>query len=148
MSLLMSDHFQISLDLPGRSEVLVPTPAIVPEPGLMNRIMYSTDGSHDSQCEICGFNPCRCPAPENPEPGTQSPRVKREKAGRGGKVVTVIYDLLLPEPILKDLAKELRHACSTGGTIKDGRIELRGDQRDRAVAILQRKGFKARAAGG
>jgi translation initiation factor 1 len=63
-------------------------------------------------------------------------------------VVTVIYDLKLSEDDLKSLAKELRHTCSTGGTIKDGRIELRGDMRDRAVAMLQKLGFKARAAGG
>ena len=114
----------------------------------MNRLLYSTDGSHDSQCRICGFNPCRCPARTTPDPNAQSPRVRREKSGRAGKVVTVIYDLQLSESHLKELAKELKTTCATGGTIKDGKIELRGDQRDRAVALLIRRGFKALPAGG
>lgn len=114
----------------------------------MNRLMYSTDGSHDFQCKTCGFDPCRCPAPETPDPNAQSPRVRREKSGRAGKVVTVIYDLHLTKTALMELAKELKISCATGGTIKDGKIELRGDQRDRAVALLIRKGFKALPAGG
>ena len=112
------------------------------------RRIYSTDGSHASECMTCGFNPCRCPAQVTPDPKAQSPRVKREKSGRAGKVVTVIYDLQLPESDLKELAKELKISCATGGTIKDGKIELSGDQRDRAVALLHKKGFKALPAGG
>lgn len=114
----------------------------------MDRLLYSTDRSHDSQCRACGFNPCRCPAPETLDPGAQSPRVRREKSGRAGKVVTVIYDLQCSESDLKELAKELKVTCATGGTIKDGKIELRGDQRDRAVALLIKKGFRALPAGG
>ena len=63
-------------------------------------------------------------------------------------MVTVIYDLQLTESALKELARELKISCATGGTIKDGKIELSGDQRDRAVALLQKKGFKALASGG
>ena len=110
--------------------------------------VYSTNGSHEPTCRICGSSPCRCARQEQKEPREQSPRVQREKAGRGGKLVTVIYDLSLSAAALKELAKELRHTCATGGTVKDGRIELRGDQRDRTVALLQQKGFRARAAGG
>ena len=114
----------------------------------MNRRLYSTDGSHKSDCSLCGFTPCRCAIDEDVPAEAQAPRVKREKSGRGGKVVTVIYDLSLSSESLKELARELRHTCSTGGTVKNGRIELRGDQQDRVVELLAQKGFKALPAGG
>jgi translation initiation factor 1 len=89
-----------------------------------------------------------CEAEAGAAPKQQSPRVRREKQGRGGKVVTVVHDLELTEAELKTLGKELRQACATGGTVKDGRIEIRGDHREKVVTLLQQKGFRARAAGG
>jgi translation initiation factor 1 len=62
--------------------------------------------------------------------------------------VTVVYDLLLPEADLKALAKDLRHLCASGGTLKEGRIEIRGDHRAQIVSELKRRGFRAKAAGG
>ena len=112
------------------------------------RVVYSTDGSHASSCSQCGANPCRCPRPETPAAKDQAPRVRREVKGRGGKTVTVVYDLKLPDLDLREVARQLKQSCATGGTIKDGRIELQGDHRDLVVTRLVALGYPARAAGG
>ena len=75
--------------------------------------------------------------------------VTREKAGRGGKTVTVVSGFTgigLPEK--EALAKKMRAACGTGGTVKDGRIEIQGDKRDEIARILTQAGFKPVFAGG
>ena len=74
--------------------------------------------------------------------------MRREIGGRGGKTVTAVYDLNLSASDLKQLARDLKQLCATGGTVKDGRIEIQGDHRDRIVAELQKRGYRARAAGG
>ena len=90
------------------------------------------------------------PAREKPDAprGDGIVRVRRETGGRGGKTVTGIYGVPLPEPKLKDLAGELKRLCGTGGTLKDGTIEIQGDHRDRLVAELQKLGFEAKRSGG
>jgi translation initiation factor 1 len=75
-------------------------------------------------------------------------RVRRETGGRGGKTVTAIYGVPLPESKLKDLAGELKRLCGTGGTLKDGTIEIQGDHRDRIVAALEQRGYTVKLAGG
>jgi translation initiation factor 1 len=75
--------------------------------------------------------------------------IKREKGGRGGKTVTVIDGFTgigLPEK--EQLAKRMRAACGCGGTVKEGRIEIQGDQRDVAAKILTEAGFRPVFAGG
>jgi translation initiation factor 1 len=62
--------------------------------------------------------------------------------------VTVVYDLELSDDGLRELARKLKQACATGGTVKDGRIELQGDHKDRVVDRLLALGYSARAAGG
>jgi translation initiation factor 1 len=89
-----------------------------------------------------------CESETSAAPRQQAPRVRREKQGRGGKVVTVVYDLELTDSELKSLGKELRQTCASGGTVKEGKIEIRGDHRDKVVDLLQKRGFRARAAGG
>jgi translation initiation factor 1 len=64
-----------------------------------------------------------------------------EKKGRGGKTVTVVYDLPDNAAFLKDLAQELKRACGTGGAVSENTIELQGDLRDRVRDVLARKGF-------
>ena len=71
-----------------------------------------------------------------------------EKKGRGGKTVTVVYGLPQNAEFLKELAQELKRACGTGGTAKDGRIEIQGDQRDRIATELEQLGYKVKRAGG
>jgi len=64
-----------------------------------------------------------------------------EKAGRGGKTVTVVYGLPQNAAFLKDLAQELKRTCGTGGTVTDDGVELQGDLRDRVRNFLVAKGF-------
>jgi predicted translation initiation factor SUI1 len=75
-------------------------------------------------------------------------RVGRETKGRRGKGVTTVSDLPLDENDLAELAAKLKQRLGTGGTIKDGRIEIQGDQRDRIVAELERLGYRVKRAGG
>ena len=75
-------------------------------------------------------------------------RIRREKAGRGGKTVTTIADLPLDAGALAALAKRLKAACGTGGTVREGTIELQGDHRDAVLAFLAKEGFRGKLAGG
>lgn len=81
------------------------------------------------------------PKPEPPKPKL-SARITRESKGRGGKDVTLVSDHGLDGTALTDLAKHLKTKCGTGGTVKDGRIEIQGDQRDRIAAELERLGYR------
>jgi translation initiation factor 1 len=64
-----------------------------------------------------------------------------EKKGRGGKTVTVVYDLPNHAGFLKDLAQELKRTCGTGGAVAGNTVELQGDLRDRVRDVLARKGW-------
>ena len=93
------------------------------------------------------------PAPSSPAPAPKRNRgrvdITREKAGRGGKTVTVadgFTGIGLPEK--EDLAKRMRAACGCGGTVKGGRIEIQGDQRETVARILSEAGFRPVFAGG
>jgi predicted translation initiation factor SUI1 len=75
-------------------------------------------------------------------------RVGRETAGRRGKGVTTVFDLPLTLGQIQELATTLKQKCGTGGTAKDGRIEIQGDHRDRIAAELEKLGYKVKRAGG
>jgi translation initiation factor 1 len=75
-------------------------------------------------------------------------KVGRETAGRRGKGVTTVFDLPLDESGLRELAGTLKQRCGTGGTVKGGRIEIQGDQRERIAAELGRLGYKVKRVGG
>lgn len=75
--------------------------------------------------------------------------VRRETGGRGGKTVTVVDGFVgigLPEK--EQLAKKMRGACGCGGTVKDGAIEIQGDQRETVARILSEAGFRPVFSGG
>ncbi len=75
--------------------------------------------------------------------------IKRTTAGRGGKTVTIVTGFTgigLPEK--ESLAKKIRNACGCGGTVKDGEIEIQGDQREKIAQILTDAGFRPVFAGG
>lgn len=75
--------------------------------------------------------------------------IKRTTAGRGGKTVTMVTGFVgigLPEK--ESLCKKMRSACGCGGTVKDGDIEIQGDQREKIAAILAEAGFRPVFAGG
>jgi predicted translation initiation factor SUI1 len=88
--------------------------------------------------------------PPKPEPPKKvlTAKVGRETAGRKGKGVTTVFDLPLSETELLELAAKLKQRCGTGGTVKDRRIEIQGDNRDRVIAELEKLGFRTRRAGG
>ncbi|MEO8428673.1 MAG: translation initiation factor [Verrucomicrobiota bacterium] len=91
------------------------------------------------------------PAAESTAPRKNRGRVdiKRQTAGRGGKTVTVVTGFVgigLPEK--EKLAKQIQKACGTGGTVKDGGIEIQGDKRPEVARILTEAGFRPVFAGG
>ena len=89
--------------------------------------------------------PAKSPeAPKKP----MTAKVGRETAGRRGKGVTTVFDVPVDEDALKELAAKLKQRCGTGGTVKDARIEIQGDQRERIVAELEKLGFKVKRVGG
>lgn len=75
-------------------------------------------------------------------------RVGRQTQGRAGKAVTVISGLTLGPDALEALAAELKRRCGSGGTVRDGAIEIQGEHRDRLVRELIQRGFAARRSGG
>lgn len=75
-------------------------------------------------------------------------RVSREVAGRGGKGVSVITGLPLGDEALEALATQLKKSCGAGGAVRDGRIEIQGDHRDKLVAELAKLGYAAKRSGG
>ena len=111
-------------------------------------LVYSTDSGR--MCPACRqpVAACVCGRPTVPVAGDGVLRVSREKAGRGGKTVTVVRGALLDAAALAALGKRLKTACGSGGTAKDGVIEIQGDHADRLVAWLQQAGFVAKRAGG
>ena len=74
-------------------------------------------------------------------------RVQREAKGRGGKAVTLVKGISLSINDLEVLGKQLKASCGSGGTVKDGIIEVQGDHIDRIVALLNAQGYKAKRAG-
>ena len=88
------------------------------------------------------------PPPPSPPKKVHTVKLGRETAGRKGKGVTVVWELPLTEDGLKELATRLKNACGTGGTAKDGRIEIQGDHRDKIAQELEKLGYKVKRAGG
>ena len=80
--------------------------------------------------------------------GDGNVRVRLEKKGRGGKVVTVISGLPLAGNDLKAYAKKLKKRCGGGGAVKDGNVELQGDHVDVMVDALKKDGYDAKRSGG
>ena len=115
--------------------------------------VYSSE--HGRLCPHCGLPTKRCQCRSSPrgQSGTEPSgdgvaRVRREKKGRAGKTVTTVTGVSLPPDELKNLAKDLRRGCGTGGTVKDGIIEIQGDHADAILDALEQRGFSAKRAGG
>jgi translation initiation factor 1 len=108
-------------------------------------------GALDASGLKAGPAAARAPAPAPPKPERNRGRVDiaREKGGRGGKTVTVADGFIgigLPEK--EQLMRRMRAAGGRGGTVKEGRIEIQGDQRDTVARILAEAGFRPVFAGG
>ena len=78
----------------------------------------------------------------------QRVKVRREKQGRAGKTVTVLFGFQASDRQLQELGKALRRQLGTGGAVKEGVVELQGDQLDKALAWLAKQGYKGQKAGG
>lgn len=74
--------------------------------------------------------------------------MRLEKSGRGGKAVTVLFELPLDEAGLKDLLKTLKTRCGTGGALKGQTLEIQGDHREAIEKLLAERGLKVKRAGG
>lgn len=81
-------------------------------------------------------------------PQQQTIYLHRESAGRGGKAVTLVKNLALSVEDTKSLAKRLKQECGTGGTVKDGVIEIQGEHREKIANLLIKLGYKVKIAGG
>jgi len=110
-------------------------------------LVYSTE--HGRMCPGCRQPQAQCVCKAAPPPsGDGTVRVSRETKGRGGKAVTVVRGVLADAPALAQLGKQLKAACGSGGTVKDGVIEVQGDHVERVLEALHKLGHKAKRAGG
>lgn len=108
-----------------------------------DRLVFSTERGRI--CSGCGWpaDNCRCSrtASDAAVPARVVAKLRVEKAGRGGKTVTVVYDLPRNAPFLKELCTDLKRACGTGGTVENDTVELQGDRRDQVRDLLRTRGF-------
>jgi translation initiation factor 1 len=107
------------------------------------RTVYST--ATGGKCPACGWPQRSCACSSNQKRQEAVPdrivaKLRMEKAGRGGKTVTVVYDLPRNDAFLEDLGRRLKRECGTGGSVTGNTIELQGEMRDRVRGILQRLG--------
>ena len=110
-------------------------------------LVYSSDQGR--MCPGCSrpVKQCGCHQ-EVPASGDGIVRVSRQTRGRKGAGVSLVTGVPLAAAELKALAKELKQKCGSGGTVKDGVIEIQGDHRDQLVALLQKKGYAVKRSGG
>jgi translation initiation factor 1 len=106
------------------------------------RTVYSTEKGR--VCPRCGWpeRDCRCSTGfDEPVPAVIVAKLRIEKAGRGGKTVTVVDGLPRNRVFLKELAGELKRACGAGGSASEGCVEIQGDHRETLRPLLARKGW-------
>jgi translation initiation factor 1 len=110
-------------------------------------LVYSTESGR--MCPACRqpVSGCTCKA-QAAVIGDGVVRVSRQTKGRGGKSVTLVKGLALDGAALAALGKQLRTACGSGGTVKDGVIEVQGDHCELVMDALAKLGYQPRRAGG
>lgn len=113
----------------------------------MGGLVYSTEVGRT--CPTCrqAVASCVCKAVARPV-GDGVVRVSRETKGRAGKGVTLVRGLSLDDAAMTALGKQLKTACGSGGTVKDGVIEVQGDHCDRVIAVLSARGYSVKRSGG
>jgi translation initiation factor 1 len=118
-----------------------------------DRLVYSTDNGKVSTCSTCGqpYKKCRCGESASTTTTKKNDgivRIMRDRKQRGGKTVTVIAGVPVNADALSALAQQLKKLCGSGGTVKDGTIEIQGDHCDKVQAKLTELGYKVKRAGG
>ena len=111
-------------------------------------VVYSTDSGR--MCPACRHpvTQCVCSAAKPQAACDGVVRVSRETKGRAGKGVTLVKGLALEPLALMTLGKQLKTACGSGGTVKDGVIEVQGDHCERVIELLKAQGLVVKRAGG
>ena len=104
-----------------------------------SRLVYSTGDGDQRKRPVE-----KATGPELPRDGIV--RIFRGKGGRGGKAVSVVRGL--PPRELGAVAKDLKKHCGSGGTVKDGAVEIQGDHREKIAARLEAQGYVVKLAGG
>lgn len=114
----------------------------------VHRIVYSTE--HGKMCPDCSkpIAECVCAEDQSTLVGDGIVRIRRETKGRRGKSVTVIDGIPLGHLELIQVGKQLKKRCGTGGTVKDGVVEIQGDHREILMAELKRRGWTVKRSGG
>ena len=109
-------------------------------------LVYSTEtGATCPECEK-SIEQCSCNPSANPKDGLKTVRVSSTNKGRKGKTVTLIKGLRMNPSELKAYAGKLKKKTGTGGSLKDGVIEIQGDYRDKVGEILKKDGWEVRNA--
>ena len=111
-------------------------------------LVYSTD--RGKMCPSCRqpIGQCTCCLKKPTAVSDGIVRVSRQTSGRNGKSVTVVKGLALDSDALTRLGKQFKAACGSGGTVKDGAIEIQGDHCERVIATLGEQGWVVKRAGG
>ena len=115
-----------------------------------DRLVYSTDSGRVNTCPTCGqpYKLCRCDQPSTSKKSDGIVRIMRDRKHRGGKTVTVITGVPASNEVITTLAQQLKKLCGSGGTVKDGVIEIQGDHCEKVQAKLSELGYKVKRAGG
>ncbi|KAA3604529.1 MAG: stress response translation initiation inhibitor YciH [Planctomycetota bacterium] len=116
-----------------------------PAPAVAHKLFCPAHSFPESTC-LCGA--LKKQAAEKSDGGDGVVRVSRATQGRKGKGVTLIHGLPLEPEALKKLAKQLKQRCGSGGSIRDGVIEIQGEHRDVLVEELRQMGWKVKRVGG
>ena len=119
---------------------------MITDSGIMgdSSLVYSTEsGTTCPECEK-SIDECSCNPSANARDGLKTVRVSSTNKGRKGKTVTLIKGLRMNHSELRDYAGKLKKKTGTGGSLKDGVIEIQGDYRDRVGEILKKDGWEVR----
>lgn len=116
--------------------------------GAAGGLVYSTEAGR--MCPTCRrpVAQCVCKVQAKAVPqGDGTARVRLETKGRKGKGVTVVWGVPADEAALQQLGKQLKAACGSGGTVKDGQIEIQGDHVAQVMDVLRKHGYAVKRAG-
>ena len=111
-------------------------------------LVFSTDGSHHNLCKKCDLSPCQCCLDQKIIPAELTLKIRIEKKGRAGKLVSVLFELPQNEKYWVGLSKKLKAHCGSGGAYKEGVIEIQGDHRVKLRGYIEKMGFSVKLAGG